>query len=370
MELREIIIILGLVAIVIIVLDGLRRMKSQPRKVKRQIDDDDWVDPEELERQAQIARELPNGGARIRTMTSDEKEALETRLNLRERVPMLMERVEVEDDSDEDSVEGEPKPVQPELDFSQSLQPPPDSAIETNPDDAVTHYQAFERQDPVWSLDDADPVEGSEPLYSADDAESSAERFSEETASEAQDIQSEPDSEASVRADDSAEPSATPPEPEPIVDKQQDASEQESLGPVEDIIVIHVMAKGEDVLSGGDILELLLRAGLRHGSMDIFHYRNHQGQTEFSLANCVQPGTFNPDQMSEMTTPGLTLFMQLPTGANAMESLDHMVEMARFMARNLNAVVLDETHSTVTGQRIESYREKLRSFARKKLIPS
>jgi len=64
------------------------------------------------------------------------------------------------------------------------------------------------------------------------------------------------------------------------------------------------------------------------------------------------------------------LFMQLPTAANALESFDHMIEMAQFLAKHLQAQILDEDHSTVTPQRIEYYREKIRSFERSKLIPS
>lgn len=398
MELREIIIVLGLVAIVIIVLDGLRRMKIKPRRAKRVVEDDDWVDPEEVERKAQLARELPNGGARIREMTQVEKAEIENRLNLRERVPMLMERVEVEGDEPENAID-DAAPMQPELDFSQALQQTKTdqsakSAHKSILAPKVASAAHIEKQEPTWSLDEPD-----EELDASLTRNLDHELEADSSVKEAIDCQSEYEqSELKHDDDDLSEDDVDEPAEQPVPDaeegyeyededeyeadkKDQPAVEvkkasvnqepaQEELGPVEDIIVIHVMAKGDAQLAGGDILELLLRAGLRHGSMDIFHYRNAQGQTEFSLANCVRPGTFNPDLMSELKTPGLTLFMQLPTGANAMESLDHMVEMAKFMARNLDASVLDETHSTVSGQRIESYREKLRSFARKKLIPS
>jgi cell division protein ZipA len=127
--------------------------------------------------------------------------------------------------------------------------------------------------------------------------------------------------------------------------------------------------KGEE-LSGSAVLDLLITAGLRHGPMDIFHYRNPKGVTEFSLANCVQPGTFDPDGMNQVNTPGVTIFMQLPTAADSMESFDHMYEMAQFLSKHLGANILDEDHSSVTPQRIEYYREKLRTFERSKLIPS
>ena len=68
MELREWLIILGLVLVAIIVVDGVRRLQRQ-RKVPRldevEDDDRDIVDPEEAARRAEVNWELPNGGARV-----------------------------------------------------------------------------------------------------------------------------------------------------------------------------------------------------------------------------------------------------------------------------------------------------------------
>jgi cell division protein ZipA len=72
MELREWLIILGLVLVTIIVVDGVRRLQRQrkvPRldQVDRGVGDDDVAtsDPEEAARQEEINWELPNGGARV-----------------------------------------------------------------------------------------------------------------------------------------------------------------------------------------------------------------------------------------------------------------------------------------------------------------
>lgn len=75
MELREWLIILGLVLVTIIVIDGVRRLQRQ-RKVPRldevpsgasetNEDSGEALDPEEAARRAEINWELPNGGARV-----------------------------------------------------------------------------------------------------------------------------------------------------------------------------------------------------------------------------------------------------------------------------------------------------------------
>lgn len=69
MELREWLIILGLVLVTIIVVDGVRRLQRQRRvpRLDQAVDDDGSAatDPEEAARQAEINWELPNGGARV-----------------------------------------------------------------------------------------------------------------------------------------------------------------------------------------------------------------------------------------------------------------------------------------------------------------
>ena len=84
---RELLVIIGVVLIALILWDGMRRMQKKGRY------SDDYEDPEELRKKAEIARELPNGGARTRPMDDRDKTDLNTRLNLRERVPMLMDPV-------------------------------------------------------------------------------------------------------------------------------------------------------------------------------------------------------------------------------------------------------------------------------------
>jgi cell division protein ZipA len=343
MEFREIIIVLGLVAIGLIVWDGTRRMKRPAQKEKNE----PYIDPEEAARRAQLERELPNGGARVREMTVDEKVQLKSKINFRERVPMLMERVEVQ--RDDESTEVEPQ-VQAELDFSAAMREPDDEVYEPSSasDDPATDVET--NQEPLDLAVDQPEVADDEPL---DDVVE-------------QDIQPVideiPKHEPEPVAPAPTETPQTKAEPEPQPQEDYD------VGPVEDLVIIHVMASDNEELSGSRVLDLLVTAGLRHGPMDIFHYRNPKGVTEFSLVNCVHPGTFDPDAMNQLNTPGVTLFMQLPTAADAMEAFDHMYEMAVFLAKHLDARILDEDHSTVTPQRIEYYREKLRTFARAKLL--
>lgn len=417
MELREMLVIIGLVLIAVIVWDGIRRMRSRKStrysgSYTRAKETDDYEDPDELKRKAELNRELPNGGARIRHMTPEERAQLTSRLNLRERVPMLMDSVEVAPEPEEEAPAprtGAERPAkQQSLDFDNPVDPPAEDtypsepqaeeaqAPESEPEQDFSHSQDDEPRIGDWHFsaeDDFEPDFGD--IKEADD-DSVAESETAETEVEAEEPEqtSEPEqkysniwaeeepAETAPSERDAAEDSAeTWPEPEQPVrspkaaatkaaDKTDAADDQyeEDTRPVEELVIMHIMAKGERDIAGSELLELLLRAGLRYGPMDIFHYRNPKGQLEFSLANSVQPGTLNPDTMEQMTTPGITLFMQLPQHADMMTSFDHLYEMAVFLAKQLDAAILDEEHSTVTAQRVEHYRERLRNFARTQLI--
>lgn len=370
MDIRDIIVWLGLIAIVVIIWDGLRRMKGRAvKKAKPTEHEEPYIDPEEAARKAQIARELPNGGARVRDMTDTEKEDLESRLNLRERVPMLMERVQVADtaedhdaaeDSDDDS-------VQAELDFNSDSKTGSATRTVDEADDEpfATDELSFSAIDEPDMSTEQTAETSMETTESADAFESVDE--SEPAYESAESADSEPEPASYDEPDEAFEPEASEAS---VSDNAEPEPEEPALGPVEDLVVVHVMARSGEEFSGSSVLDLLLTAGLRHGPMEIFHYRNPRGVTEFSLANCVQPGTFDPDAMNQVNTPGVTLFMQLPNGADAMEAFDHMYEMARFLAQHLEGDILDEDHSSVTPQRIEYYREKIRSFERTRLIPS
>jgi len=362
MELREVLVILGVVLIAVIVWDGLRRMQGRKANKYR---GGYTHDPEELKKQAEIARELPNGGARVRNMTEEEREDLSSKLNLRERVPMLMDSVEQEAPVEREPERTELAAEQGTLDFeapSHESAPEPEiessNRAEASDEEDEVHFSARDDFEP--DLDEPEPAESH-----YEEAElAGVEQPSEPVAEPEPELEPEPLQEPEYEP----EPDTVASAPSGPERDEPEPQYQEDTRPVEELVIIHVMARDGGELPGGDLLELLIRAGLRFGPLDIFHYRNPKGQMEFSLANCVQPGTLNPDAMDQFTTPGVTLFMQLPLHADMMEAFDHMYEMALFLAKHLDAVVVDEEHSTVTPQRVEHYRERLRNFARSQLI--
>ena len=151
--------------------------------------------------------------------------------------------------------------------------------------------------------------------------------------------------------------------------KARKGTEPKAL-PEPEVVIVHVVSRHG--MLAGQVLEQIFKAvDLRFGEMGIYHrheLEEGQGPVQFSVVNAVEPGTFDPSTLAEMSTPGLSFFMQLPGPEKPLEAFDAMVETARVVVKHLDADLLDETRSVFTAQTAEHYRERIRAFTHKSLI--
>ena len=137
---------------------------------------------------------------------------------------------------------------------------------------------------------------------------------------------------------------------------------------LEELLILGVMAKSGSSFGGTELIGALRAQGLRFGDMGIFH-REESGTAErlYSVANAVEPGTFDLSDLETLQTPGLTFFMQLPVPSDALEALDEMILSARTVAATLGGDVKDDSMSALTGQTVEHMKQRIADFARKQL---
>ncbi|MCL1077566.1 cell division protein ZipA [Parashewanella spongiae] len=137
---------------------------------------------------------------------------------------------------------------------------------------------------------------------------------------------------------------------EPSADSQNEASVEqpqdveEELPDPYDVLVLHVMGKSGEMLKGAELLPSMLSMNFKFGEMDIFH--RHQdasgnGKVLFSIANMVNPGVFDPDNMEQFSTQGVVMFMRLPCHGKALHNFSIMLNSAMQMADDLGATVMD-----------------------------
>ncbi|SUI73524.1 cell division protein ZipA [Shewanella morhuae] len=119
---------------------------------------------------------------------------------------------------------------------------------------------------------------------------------------------------------------------------------EESLGEPRDVLVLHVVAKDGLQLNGAELLPCFLTLNFKYGDMNIFHRHVDNagnGEVLFSIANMLKPGVFDPDNMEQFTTQGVVFFMTLPCYGDALMNFSIMLNSARQLADDIDAVVLD-----------------------------
>jgi len=147
---------------------------------------------------------------------------------------------------------------------------------------------------------------------------------------------------------------------------------QQKLEPLEpEVLAVSIVMPEGFAISGAALLPSLLTLGLRFGEMDIFHRHEDNagnGKVTFSLANMMNPGTFDLDELETFTTRGLTLFMTLPNAGDAFEVFEQMLGAAKQISVEFGAQLLDDKRSVMTKQTEQHYKGKIREFERKNRI--
>ncbi len=139
-------------------------------------------------------------------------------------------------------------------------------------------------------------------------------------------------------------------------------------GGPEELFVLYVICQRDEPFRGAELIAALRSKGLRYGQMNIFHRLDPMSKvTQYSVANAVEPGTFDLSDVDNMTSPGLTFFLRLPGPQQPQEAFDDMWRVARDVAVALGGELRDDNHSVITTQTIEHYRARIVEFSRRTL---
>ena len=335
MSLREWLMAIGALIIIALLLDGLRRMR-RARKDAAAISSGMGADDiEDSPLDDSFNPELPNGGARPVSRDTLEERGYVT-------AATAPETPEPERPA--------PPPEEPEPDipsFSAADPEPGPEATEPPPEEPVTAF-------------DATP-------QSQEEVAGESRKVRRPKRPERKKFMGRKDAEppmiTEVEEDTASRGSATGTSPE------SHPRAGANRPPAEEVIVVNILASEErGDFSGAALKKLFEACGLEHGDLDIYHRHETDDTTspvQFSVASAVEPGTFKPGEMEQMSTPGISFFMSLPGPTDNMQAFDFMLETAQAVVRNLGGELKDERRSVMTAQTIEHCRQRIREYERK-----
>ncbi len=189
--------------------------------------------------------------------------------------------------------------------------------------------------------------------------------------SQAPDIESEPIVNLSAQAKQAAmeEPVIAPEQAEidlTVDDSKQQQTEQQHsvINTVKDwdmVIAFTILAPEGQKFSGLDLKAALKNLGFQHGDMQVYH-RMTPGMRKkplFSVANIIEPGTFNPQDDANMNTPGVLMFAKLPGPINGLVLFDDLLETAQTLTDNLNGTLCDQSKQQVNQNILETMRGRI-----------
>jgi cell division protein ZipA len=148
---------------------------------------------------------------------------------------------------------------------------------------------------------------------------------------------------------------ALEPEPPPAPAEEFPSSLEEPVQ--EKIVTIRVASPPLERFEGSMLVRALGEAGLEHGRFSIFHRIGSHGETLFSVASLVEPGTFDLDAVEGKRYPGVSFFTVLRRPEDALEVFDEMLNTARELAHQVRGSLQDDRGANLGLQRLSVLRD-------------
>lgn len=152
------------------------------------------------------------------------------------------------------------------------------------------------------------------------------------------------------------------------LDEPQDAPDTAHVvAATERVVSFRLIPREDEELDAERTVRALREVGLQHGPYDIFHYCEDRNVPEsgFSVANLIEPGSFDLSDLGDSTLPGVTFFLVLPGSRDPVERFDKMVYIARELCQTLDAELFDEVGSSWSIQSERFVREELIEYRRR-----
>jgi FtsZ-interacting cell division protein ZipA len=127
---------------------------------------------------------------------------------------------------------------------------------------------------------------------------------------------------------------------------------------VDQMIGLNILPGGDRLLFGSEIARVAESRGLQLQSDGDFHLLNENGRTVFSLGN-VDKTPFQHHTLTQVRVSGLTLLLDVPRVEHPVSRFDEMAVLARELANDLRAGLVDDHRVTLGEEAIAQIQEQV-----------
>jgi len=154
---------------------------------------------------------------------------------------------------------------------------------------------------------------------------------------------------------------------DPVASEADDSQPEPAIAeePLPELIVtLRLMSRDRRGFVAEQIVLAMRKLGLKHGKYGIFHAHSEQEEILFSIANLVEPGTFDLTQLKTQRYPGISLFLVLPGPEDPLDAFDSMISVGKALALEFSGDLLDEQGGILSAPRERFLREEIISSQR------
>jgi len=163
-------------------------------------------------------------------------------------------------------------------------------------------------------------------------------------------------------------PKSTTPKSNPETDRLKP---QRAPAGEEKLFIVHVASRDQRFFDGPDVHAALRAEKLQFGMHNIYHRItevNGVPDSVYAVANMLKPGFLDPMEQDHLSTPGLTIFLQLPGPIEAAKATREMLETAGALAQHLGAEVLDDKRVLLKAQSAQFMLDEAAELDRKQRL--
>lgn len=127
---------------------------------------------------------------------------------------------------------------------------------------------------------------------------------------------------------------------------------------VDQMIGLNILPSGERIFSGGEVASVAGQHGMSLQADGAFHLLDAHGHTVFSLGN-YDNTPFQHHTLGQMWINGLTLLLDVPRVEQPTQRFDEMAVLARQLAMDLHAVMVDDNRVALGEPGIAQIRKQV-----------